>query len=93
MGALEAEVIRLRGSLEAANQEVTQLKNSKAVLNEKYEALFRKRAELEAYLGDITKKWYLVLEGMPPLAWLKLDRSTHILSVDSTCCFRCRVLS
>ena len=84
VGALEAEIIRLRGSLDAANQEVTRLKNSKSVLNDKYEALFQKRIDLEAYLGDLTKKWYLVLEGMSLLARVKLDRSTHVLLADLT---------
>ena len=56
VGALEAEIIRLKGSLDTANKEVAQLKKSRADLNDKYEALFRKRLDLEAYLGDLTKK-------------------------------------
>ena len=40
VGTLEEEIIRLKGSLDAANQEVTRLKGAKNALNEKYEGLF-----------------------------------------------------
>ena len=53
-----------------ANQEVTRLKNDKMVLSDKASELVGKKNDLEAYLGGLAKKLFLMLEGNP----LYLDR-------------------
>ena len=64
--ALEEENAKLKASLNESNREVTRLKKDKVALNEKIEGISRKRNDLEAYLGALAKKLFLVLEGILP---------------------------
>ena len=64
--ALEEDNAKLKASLTEANKEVTRLKKDKVALNEKIEGISRKRNDLEAYLGALAKKLFLVLEGILP---------------------------
>ena len=64
VGALEEENAKLKTSLTEANKEVTLLKKDKVALNEKIEGISRKRNDLEAYLGALAKKLFLMLEGI-----------------------------
>ena len=61
--ALEQENSRLKAALEVANQEVSRLKNDNVALHEKAGELAGKRNNLEAYLGGLAKKLFIVLEG------------------------------
>ena len=63
VGALEQENSRLKAALEVANQEVSRLKNDKVALHDKAGELAGKRNDLEAYLGGLAKKLFVVLEG------------------------------
>ena len=54
------------GALEEDNREVTRLKKEKVALNDKIEDISRKRNDLEAYLGALAKKLFLMLEGIFP---------------------------
>ena len=56
----------MKMSLKESNQEVTRLKKDKVDLNEKIESISRKRNDLEAYLGALAKKLFLMLEGTLP---------------------------
>ena len=66
VGPLEEENTKLKTSLNESNCEVTRLKKDKVALNEKIEGISRKRNDLEAYLGALAKKLFLVLEGILP---------------------------
>ena len=90
VGTLEAEIAGLKESLDAANKDVTRLKRANTVLDDKYGGLFQKKNELEAYLSDLTKKWYLVLEGMPLL--LGLNQGGRLITCLLTCPLLRRVL-
>ena len=63
VGALEQENSRLKAALEVANQEVSRLKNDNVALHDKAGELAGKRNDLEAYLGGLAKKLFVVLEG------------------------------
>jgi len=63
VGALEQENSRLKAALEVANQEVSQLKRDNVALHDKAGELAGKRNDLEAYLGGLAKKLFVVLEG------------------------------
>src|SRR3954469_14074 len=63
VGTLEKENSRLKTALDAANQEVSRLKNDKIALGDKASELVGKRNDLEAYLGGLTKKLFIMLEG------------------------------
>ena len=63
VGTLEQENSRLKAALEVANQEVSRLKNDNVALHDKAGELAGKRNDLEAYLGRLTKKLFVVLEG------------------------------
>ena len=60
---LEEENTNLKAALDAANQEVSRLKSDKTTLNDKASDLMRKKNDLEAYLGGLAKKLFLMLEG------------------------------
>ena len=62
---LEEENTNLKAALDAANQEVSRLKSDKTTLNDKASELMRKKNDLEAYLGGLAKKLFLMLEGNP----------------------------
>ena len=76
---LEEENTNLKAALDATNQEVTRLKSDKTTLNDKASELKRKKNDLEAYLGGLAKKLFLMLEGNPLY-------QTNILTVTSDCC-------
>ena len=60
---LEEENTNLKAALDVANQEVTRLKNANMVLDDKAGELAGKKNYLEAYLGGLAKKLFLMLEG------------------------------
>ena len=60
---LEQENSRLKAALEVANQEVSRLKNDNVALHDKAGELAGKRNDLEAYLGGLAKKLFVMLEG------------------------------
>ena len=62
---LEEENATLKAALDAANKEVTQQKHEKVALSDKASELAGKKSDLEAYLGGLTKKLFLMLEGNP----------------------------
>ena len=78
IGKLEEENTNLKASLDAANKEVSRLKNDKIALNDKASELVGKKNDLEAYLGGLAKKLFLMLEGNPLY-------QTNILIVTSDC--------
>ena len=55
----------MKSSLNESNREVTRLKKDKMALNEKLESATRKRNDMEAYLRNLAKKLFLMLEGTP----------------------------
>ena len=61
--ALEQENSRLKAAVEVANQEVSRLKNDNVALHDKAGELAGKRNDLEAYLGGLAKKLFVMLEG------------------------------
>jgi len=63
VGTLEKENSRLKTALDAANREASCLKNGNIALNDKASELAGKRNDLEAYLGGLAKKLFVVLEG------------------------------
>ena len=63
VGTLEQENSRLKAALEIANQEASRLKNDKMVLHDKAGELAGKVNDLEAYLGGLAKKLFVMLEG------------------------------
>ena len=63
VGTLEKENSRLKTALDAANREVSRLKNGNIALNDKASELAGKRNDLEAYLGGLAKKLFVMLEG------------------------------
>ncbi|XBI10099.1 hypothetical protein VPH35_137474 [Triticum aestivum] len=62
VGKLEEENAKLKTSLDEAKKQVMQLKEEKVALADKVDVLTRKRDELEAYLGGLAKKMFLMLE-------------------------------
>ena len=60
---LEEENANLKAALDAANKEVSRLKNDKIALNDKAGELVGKKNDLEAYLGGLAKKLFIMLEG------------------------------
>ena len=62
---LEEENTNLKASLDAANKEVSRLKNEKIALSDKVGELAGKKNDLEVYLGGLAKKLFLMLEGNP----------------------------
>ena len=63
VGTLEKENSRLKTGLDTANREVSHLKNGNIALNDKASELAGKRNDLEAYLGGLAKKLFVMLEG------------------------------
>nr|XP_020181199.1 aspartic and glutamic acid-rich protein-like [Aegilops tauschii subsp. strangulata] len=59
---LEEENANLKTVVDEAKKEVVQLKEEKVALADKVDVLTRKRDELEAYLGSLAKKMFLILE-------------------------------
>ena len=88
--ALEGEVTKLKSCLNESNQEVTRLKKDKITLNEKLESAVHKRNDTEAYLRTLTKKLYLMLEGISfrPTVLMLANGSYPVDSL----IFGCRIL-
>ena len=63
VGKLEEENVHLKAALDASNKEVSRLKNDKIALNDKASELVGKKNDLEAYLGGLAKKLFVMLEG------------------------------
>ena len=63
VGKLEEENVSLKAALDAANKEVSHLKNDKIALSDKASELVGKKNDLEAYLGGLAKKLFIMLEG------------------------------
>ena len=63
VGKLEGENANLKAALKAANKEVSRLKNDKIALYDKAGELVEKKNDLEAYLGGLAKKLFIMLEG------------------------------
>ena len=55
----------MKAALDASNKEVSRLKSDKVALNDKASELEGKKNDLEAYLGGLAKKLFLMLEGNP----------------------------
>ena len=63
VGKLEEENVNLKAALDAANKEVSRLKNGKIAVSGKSRELVGKKNDLEAYLGGLAKKLFIMLEG------------------------------
>ena len=63
VGTLEQENSRLKTALETANRESSRLKKEKMALHDKAGELAGKVKDLEAYLGGLAKKLFVMLEG------------------------------
>ena len=89
VGKLEEENANLKAALDAANKEVSRLKNDKIALSDKASELAGKKNDLEAYLGGLAKKLVIMLEGnlFYPTDWLS---STHhrTVGLTSNCVYR-----
>ena len=77
VGALEEDNAKLKTALAEANREVTHLKKDKVALNAKIEDISHKRNDLEAYLGELAKKLFLMLEGIFPCPTVLLSSIHH----------------
>ena len=89
VGKLEEENANLKAALDAANKEVSRLKNDKIALSDKASELVGKKNDLEAYLGGLAKKLFVMLEDN--LFYLTdLLSSTHRRTVGSSsdCVYR-----
>jgi len=73
VGKLEEEIANMKVVLDAANKEVSRLKNDKIALSDKASELVGKKNDLEAFLGLLAKKLFLMLEG-------NLSHPTDLLS-------------
>ena len=62
VGKLEEENANLKAALDAANKEVSRLKNDKIALSDKASKLAGKKNDLEAYLGGLAEKLFIMLE-------------------------------
>ena len=92
VGKLEEENAKLKTAIDEANKEVVQLKKDKVALTDKVGDLTQRRDELEAYLGGLAKKIFLMLEGTF-LCPTDLQLSTHHITIDSPFFCVCRILS
>ena len=66
VGKLEEENAKLKTVVDKAKKEVVQLREEKVALADKVDVLTRKRDKLEAYLGGLANKMFLMLEGILP---------------------------
>ena len=85
---LEKENSRLKTALDAANQEVSRLKNGNIALNDKVSELAGKRSNLEAYLGGLAKKLFVMLEGNysdPAVLQLPSPHKATVLFLNRVC--------
>ena len=63
VGTLEQENSRLKTTLETVNRDASRLKKEKMALHDKAGELSGKVKDLEAYLGGLAKKLFVMLEG------------------------------
>ena len=63
VGTREKENSRLKTALDAANRDASRLKKEKMALHDKAGELVGKVKDLEAYLGGLAKKLFVMLEG------------------------------
>ena len=63
---LEEENAKLKTAINEANKEAVQFKKDKVAMTDKVGDLTQKRNDLEAYLGGLAKKLFLMLEGTFP---------------------------
>ncbi|XP_048539665.1 uncharacterized protein LOC125518834 [Triticum urartu] len=82
--ALEEDNAKLKASLTEDNKEATCLKKDKVALNEKIEGISRKRNDLEAYLGALAKKLFLMLEEETGRVETGLDAVLSPIGDDAT---------
>ena len=88
VGKLEEENANLKAALDAANKEVSLLKNDKIALSDKASELVGKKNDLEAYLGGLAKKLFLMLEGNPfYLTALLLSTHHKTVGLTSNCVY------
>ena len=73
----------MKAALDVANKEVSRLKNDKMALSDKASELVGKKNDLEAYLGGLAKKLFLMLEGNP-LYPTDLQQLTYCRTVSSS---------
>ena len=88
VGTLEKENSRLKTALDAANRDVSRLKNGNIALNDKASELAGKRNDLEAYLGGLAKKLFVMLEGnysSPAVLQLPSPRKATVLFLNRVC--------
>ena len=92
VGKLEEENSNLKAAFDAANKEVSRLKKDKIALSDKASKLAGKKNDLEAYLGGLAKKLFIMLEGnlFYPTELLS---STHRRTVGLTANCAYRILS
>ena len=92
VGKLEEENEALKTIIEEVKKVAAQLRAEKVVLTDRVDQLTRKRDELEAYLGGLAKKMYIMLEGifLRPSGSVKLP---HNIDADSYFPSLCRILS
>jgi len=86
VGKLEEENVNLKAALDVANKEVSRLKNDKIALSDKASELVGKKNDLEAYLGGLAKKLFLMLEGN---LFHSTDLSPLIRRGTAGICFTC----
>ena len=91
VGQLEEENTRLKSALNEANRECTRWKKDNLDLNEKMEGIARRRDDLENYLGGLSKKLFVMLEGIffEPT---NLSLSTRYTTAESSLNCTCRIL-
>ena len=89
VGKLEEEDANLKAALDAANKEVSHLKNDKISLSDKASELVGKKNDLEAYLGGLAKKLFTMLEGnlFHPTDLLSSTRRINA-GLSSSCVYR-----
>ena len=89
VGKLEEENANLKAALDAANKEVSRLKNDNIALSDKASELVGKKNDLEAYLGGLAKKLFIMLEGNLSYP-ADLLSSTHrrTVGLSLTCVYR-----
>ena len=88
VGTLEQENSRLKTALQTANREVGRLKKEKMVLHDKAGELAGKVNDLEAYLGGLAKKLFVMLEGNysdPAVLQLPSPRKATVLFLNRVC--------
>ena len=91
VGKLEEENAILKAALDVANREASRLKNDKLALSDKASELVGKKNDLEAYLGGLAKKLFIMLEGAF-LCSTGLLLSTQYITIDSLLHCVCRIL-